>query len=164
MRRHFILGTICVGMLLISGCEFLTDRSNGHNSFDSPAEAIQIEGVRLVLEASLWRDLMPGPPPQTRPLFAQVTIEPVDDSNLPVSVSVDSLWVIHESGAWATPFEDVEPPPSINRSTALWKLATTDAEPHLMPGVRVDVVVRVRSHESSPQYLISRGQVIGAAW
>jgi hypothetical protein len=107
--------------------------------------AVSIDGTSLELRASVWRDFMPIVPPGGP--FLQVAVRL---PNAAASVSVDHLWVLLGDQLW-------DATPDRAGGSTEW---TARGGPQWGPGVRVDVVVRLRAADGRVRLLRAADQPI----
>jgi hypothetical protein len=111
--------------------------------------AITVDGANVVLQTSLWRNLMPSVPPSGSPLLATI--------RLPTSVksaSVDRVWVLLGDATWEVTPERLD-------NSSEWMARDG---PQWAPGSRVDVVARVRGMDGRTQLVRAADQIIEAAY
>lgn len=105
----------------------------------SAPTSLNLDGRRIVLVTSLWRDFMPISPPDGKPLIAVARVKADDGSPLPGSVRATDLWVVFNEALWHT-----APKEERTRSeTAPDYEVVARAGPNWGPGVTVDVVLRL---------------------
>jgi len=123
-------------------------------------EEISVEGRKMILKTTLWRDFMPISPPDGKPLVASVSIETIDLKELPSSLTADRLWVIQDrKEAWESePSDEPGPPKGLNEKHLLQKIARNG--PKWGPQTEVDVVVRIRDAKNNAYYLKASHQPI----
>lgn len=94
----------------------------------TPTSAI-VAGRPFQLSASLWRDFMPVSPPNGQPLAVVIRLP-----DQLTTVRVERIWVIFGDEVWSAAAEQVP-------GTQDW---VAREGPKWGPGVRVDVVARLR--------------------
>lgn len=123
-------------------------------------EEISIEGRRMILKASLWRDFMPISPPGGKPLIAAVSIAAADLKEFPSSLAADRLWVIKDGNeVWESDFSDEPGRPKGPDEKHLLREIARDG-PLWGPGIAVDVVVRILDKKGASHYLKAARQPI----
>jgi hypothetical protein len=105
----------------------------------SAPTSLTLDGRRIVLATSLWRDFMPISPPDGQPLVAVARVKADDGSPLPVGVRATDLWVVFDEALWhAAPKEE-----RARADTAPDYEVVARAGPKWGPGVTVHVVLRL---------------------
>ena len=127
----------------------------------APATAI-IAGQTVTIEPYLWRDFQPGTPssgPPGRPLAVALRVRTSDGAALAMDVAADSVWVVNGDRAWAA--RAVQEVPRSLTGAYLEVMARNG--PRWEPGLRVDVVARVRDGAGRVAYLRAADQLINRA-
>jgi hypothetical protein len=117
---------------------------------------IIVGGQSIVLTSFLWRDFMPVSPPDGKPLAAVLRFRAADGKPLTASFTVDAAWVVNGTDVWAT---RVEEQGNARYDPLFYEVVAHDG-PKWGPGIRVDVVVRVREQSGSTQLLRAADQLI----
>ena len=123
--------------------------------FQTAPLSITVAGQTLLLETELWRDFQPSSPPNGRPLIAFLRVRPADGGRLTASFLIDALWVANGAETWATAVEEGHISPG-----SAWYEGFARDGPKWNPGVRVDVVVRIREPSGATQLLRAANQLI----
>ena len=118
--------------------------------------AITVGGQTLTLVTELWRDFMPVTPPNGKPLFAVMRVRAANGGALTATFQVDALWIVNGAETWATAVTEENVLP---RGAAYHEWVARDG-PKWNPGVRVDVIVRVREASGATQLLRAANQLI----
>jgi hypothetical protein len=101
--------------------------------------SLTLDGRRIGLATSLWRDFMPISPPDGKPLVAVARVKADDGAPLPGSVRATDLWVLFDDALWhAAPKEE-----RARAETAPEYEVVAREGPKWGPSVTVDVVVRL---------------------
>ncbi len=149
-----------IGLLFIGGCGASSPTSPSDVSraqLVSAPTRIVADGKTLTLSATLWRDFMPISPPDGKPLAAVLQIATDDGSQVPVSVTADTSWVLHSADMWSA---KVEQRPRAETAPAYEVVARNG--PKWEPDVSVDVVVRLVDSTGRSFLLRAAGQRIVA--
>ena len=117
---------------------------------------IVVDGQSVVLAPALWRDFMPVSPPDGQPLTVVLRVQASDRKTLTASLSVDAVWIVNGTDVWATRVEEQ----GNARSDPLYYEVIARDGPKWGPGIRVDVVVRVREQSGPTQLLRAADQLI----
>ena len=121
---------------------------------------LELDGHTYEIRTNLWRDFMPGSPPDGTPLMALIRLVEVDSLAIPPDVTMDYLWVVNGVETWATEFTDEQRPPQ-----PLYKIERVARNgPKWGPGIAVDVVARVRAGDGAAYRVLARDQMIGQTW
>ena len=118
---------------------------SGSVAVASAPERVVIDGREYTLAASAWRDFQPVAPPDGQPLIVVAEVSPSDMMPLPSDLAIDRVWVLHGRREWSAVPEQPggqEPP-----ATRLEVSARNG--PKWGPGIKVDVVVRMRRGEET---------------
>lgn len=142
MWLRFVRAALSAALPLLAACgdgSQSVDTLTVQELRDAPTDS-SIANTPLLLEANVWRNFMPGPPPDERRLIVSMRIRAAAGTEVPSSVWADAAWVIHGEEVWATPVAEEQPrSPSCGyyevmaRNGPLWE-----------PGSRVEVIVRLR--------------------
>jgi hypothetical protein len=149
---------LAVAALTLAACgrEEITGHPSPAELRDAPASVV-VAGQRLVLEADLWRDFMPSSPPDGRPLAAVLRVK-VAGGGLPsADVRADHVWVVNGAAVWETTPVEEHP----RGSMGPWLEVVARDGPKWGPGVRVDVVVRLRDKSGQAYLLRAADRLIG---
>jgi hypothetical protein len=126
----------------------------------SALEQIYVDGHAYMLQAELYRDLMPGPAPTPkRGVGGTVFLTPDLESDPPVGIRVDRTWLVNGSEVWeavAHPLQTFAVDRQHHLAFAVFDGPTWDA------GAKVDVVLQFST--STGIYFIQHraAQVVGA--
>ena len=113
---------------VVAGCQTAPSEPDPTGLRETPTSAI-VAGQPFALSVDLWRDFMPAAPPDGRPLAAVVRLP----ENL-TTVRVERIWVIFGDQVWGADAEQVPGTQDwVGRDGPKWG-----------PGIRVDVVARLR--------------------
>ena len=115
---------------------------------------ITIAGVRLELEAALYRDFMPSSHPDSRlgaSVWVQATRWP-----LPRELTIETVWVILSDSVWTTSVQEE------NRRSAVD--VTVREGPEWPVGAVTDVVVHLVAADGEDFFLAARRKEIQAAF
>jgi hypothetical protein len=123
--------------------------------FRSAPAIVQVAGQSLTLETFLWRDFQPSSPPDGKPLLVVVRVHAAGDIAVSDAVRFDGVWVVNGADVWgskldATPYASLVP----------YLEGTARNGPKWGPGIRVDVVVRLRDANGGAVLLRARDQLI----
>lgn len=116
----------------------------------------RVEGKELILLPYLWRDFQPVAPPDGQPLIAGLRVRAADSTAVPSTIRIDAAWIVFGDQVWATSVGEGR------FETSPWPFYEVVARngPKWGPGVRVDVVVRIR-HSGTTSLLRAADQLIG---
>jgi hypothetical protein len=106
--------------------------------------AVAIDGKRIEVQASLWRDFQPISPPDGQPLRVSIRLPAA------TTVEVERLWVVSGDQTWNARPERVA-------GTSEW---TANEGPKWGPDITVNVVVRVRGSDGTDRLVRAADQVI----
>ena len=123
MRPALSFLLVCV----VAGCQAVSE-PDPTGLRGTPTSAI-VAGRRFELSAFLWRDFMPVAPPDGQPLAVVVRLP-----DQLTTVRVEHIWVLFGDDVWSAEAEQVP-------GTQDWVVR---GGPKWGPGVRVDVVARLR--------------------
>jgi len=124
MRQALSLLLVCA----VAGCQTGPSEPDPTGLRGIPTSAI-VAGQPFELAVSLWRDFMPVTPPDGRPLAVVVRLP-----HQLTTVRVERIWVIFGDNVWSAEAERAQ-------GTQDWVARNG---PKWGPGVRVDVVARLR--------------------
>jgi S-formylglutathione hydrolase FrmB len=127
------------------------------DDFRAAPAAARLAGQSVSIEPFLWRDFQPISPPDGKPLTAVVRVRAAGGATLAAEVTADSLWVISGDQAWAARAVQEQP----RSATGAYLEVVARNGPKWGPGVRVDVVVRVRDGGGAVAYVRAADQLIG---
>jgi hypothetical protein len=94
----------------------------------------------LVLETYLWRDFMPISPPDGKPLIASLKLKTTNKTALPEGTEVETVWVVNGKKQWSPAKKEVR---AGNDRSSMMTIVVRNG-PKWGPGIKVDVVVRVK--------------------
>lgn len=152
------IASLLLAAVLISGCN-VTGPKEWPVIFPTPPEystapeTLSVNGMPVVLRASLYRDFMPVSPPDGLPLSVAAVIAGVDPNTMTSRFEFLSLAVVRGPRAWITRFERS---PSIPEVIAV----RATGGPKWGPNERVDVVARVRLPNGEVKLIAARGVMI----
>ncbi|HBA88397.1 MAG TPA: hypothetical protein DCZ75_10550 [Geobacter sp.] len=118
-------------------------------------EVITVADCRLILKAELWRDFMPISPPDGKPLIASLVLQTIGKACLPPGVQVEAVWVVNDKAVWSPSPMEVH---KGDDSTQMEIVVRNG--PKWGPGIKVDVVVRVRDAQGQAYLLKAPRQEI----
>jgi hypothetical protein len=122
----------------------------------APTEIV-IDGQRITLTTSMWRDFMPSMPPvkNGHPLTAVLSV--------PSPARIESAWFIRGRDVWKPPLQeqDLNDPTKPNLPGSPVFRAVARGGPKWGPGTNVDVVVRVKDRRGRFHLLRAEKQGIG---
>jgi hypothetical protein len=118
---------------------------------------IVVGGQSLALVPYLWRDFQPVSPPNGKPLAAVLRVTAADRKPLTASFVVDAAWISNGDEVWTARVEDE----GHSRADPLYYEVVARDGPKWDPGIRVDVVVRVREQSGATKLLRAADQLIG---
>ena len=129
----------CAVLMAVAGCGTACRccRSEA-TSIASAPERVQIDGHEYTLTASAWRDFQPVAPSDGQPLIVVVKVSPTEEQPLPGDLSVDQVWVLHGKKQWSAKPDNPSPSEAAVRGGPKWG-----------PGIKVDVVVRLKRGEQT---------------
>jgi hypothetical protein len=104
-------------------------------------DTLNIEDQSIVLTTYLWRDFQPISPPNGKPLIALVYIETPDNSDIPVPLDPNAIYIVYNNQVWKSFFSTEERPPDELKPFRITKIARDG--PKWGPNVYVDVIVRI---------------------
>ncbi|MFX1488648.1 MAG: hypothetical protein ACFFBI_05835 [Promethearchaeota archaeon] len=165
MKRQFrltlllllIIGVIVIplGILLFRGD---TIRPKWHYYIEpgiyTASEEVEINGIKYTLDTFIHRDFFPPAPPNGEPLIAVIYVHAVDTDEFPLSTRIKRLWLIDEGNIISTLATEYC---SVDGSTYI--MVFHDG-PKWEPEIYIDVIVKLKSRYSSPQYLLANNQKI----
>lgn len=125
----------------------------------SAPDTIFVEGRKLFLFTSLWRDFQPISPPDGRPLIAIIYIESTDSTQLPTSISADAIYIVYRWTVWKSWFSEEPIASDLKKPNRIVRIARNG--PKWGPGVFVDVIVLVSYGQNDKKLLRSSSQPIG---
>ncbi|MEJ2252147.1 MAG: hypothetical protein P8Y70_11050 [Candidatus Lokiarchaeota archaeon] len=117
-------------------------------------EDVKIGNIALSLETYIWRDFMPITPPDGKPLTVIIKIHAQNVSEFPTTLSIERIWIINKL--------------SINSTLATnefriynntYEMVFRDG-PKWGPGIKIDVVVKLKYYDLSFYYLKASNQTI----
>ena len=126
--------------------------------WDLSDSIVVVEGRRLSLRVSAWRDFMPRPggAQAGSDLMINLQVFTLDSAPLPVGLRVDSAWARSKEGVWrAAPSE--EPRPDLPNGLDLM----LRGGPEWATDQRIDVLIRLRLPSGTTSYLGVLRQPIG---
>lgn len=118
----------------------------------SSLDTVSIDGSKIWLSTSLWRDFMPISPPDGKPLAAIIFITTADSSQFPSAVSSDAVWIVNENQVWKSWFTYGLVPPDLQKPYNIVEFASNG--PKWGPGIYVTVIVRVYSSQEKKSYFL----------
>lgn len=124
-------------------------------SLKTAPEAITVADRCLLLKTELWRDFMPISPPDGKPLIGSLILQAMEHASLPPGIRVEAVWVINDGTVWSPSPLEVH---RGNDSTQMEIVVRNG--PKWEPGVKVDVVVRVRDAQGQTYLLKAPRQEI----
>ena len=136
---NFVL-VCCVALMVVAGCG--TACRCCRPAAASPASApdrVEIDGREYTLAANAWRDFQPVAPPNGQPLVVVVKVSPSDMMPLPSDIAIDRVWVLNGKEQWSA----APAPGATGLETAVRN------GPKWGPGIKVDVVVRLKRGEQT---------------
>jgi hypothetical protein len=120
---------------------------------------VTLGGHRFGLSVEAWRNFMPGSTPDGSPLLVALTLNSLDSTAFPASVTVDSAWVIMGDHVWRSVAVEENP----RQPAAPEVYAMLRHGPTWDPGATIDIVVRLRDRTGTAVCLRAREQQIGRA-
>jgi len=114
----------------------------------SAPETLSIDNKNIVLNTSIYLDLMPGV--SETPMIVQINLETVDSSDIPTSINPKSLYIVNQSEVWKTFFSNESPRESEIKPFRIVKKAREG--PKWGPNIFVDIIVSLEI--SNKIYLI----------
>ena len=127
------------------------------NQLRSAQLIARVDGKDLILSPYLYRDFQPVAPPDGQPLIAGLRVFAADSSAVPASIRVDAVWVVYGDQVWAATAGEER---FENLPTPYYQVIARNG-PKWGPGVRVDVVVRIRHSSNATSLLRAADQLIG---
>jgi len=122
----------------------------------APASA-EVAGVEVRLSASVWMNLMPGPPnPSGGPLVVTFRLDPTPAGTFPPGTAVERVWVIGGDHVWNTTPDEVS-------GDAGGVRAVARGGPEMAQGLPADVAVRLRAPSGKAVDLRVRVPAVEAA-
>ena len=117
---------------------------------EKSVDTLNIDKQKLVLEAYLWRDFMPGPSDADgSSLLAVNRLVSLDSTNLPANIDLVKQYVIHNDSVWVADYED-EP-----RSSPDYKIEKISRDgPKWGPQIYVDVVSKIQDSDSEEDHYL----------
>jgi len=115
-------------------------------SLRAAPERVEIDGREYSLAASLWRDFQPVAPPDGQPLAAVLKVSSSDNEPLPADLVIDRVWVLNGDKLWSVAAEQPSTP---GQSTPSRLEQVVRGGPKWGPGIKVDVVVRLKQGEQT---------------
>jgi hypothetical protein len=144
---------------LAAACQGPTVPSIPLETLLSAPEQVAVGGRTLTLETFVWRDFMPGGPPDGSELMAVALITAQDQRPYPIGLNADKIWVIYGDEVWEADFTEESGPPDQVRLYQLQKNAY--GGPKWEIGIEVEVVVRLVPAVGARQLLRASAQKIG---
>ncbi len=121
-------------------------RRSEATSVATAPERVEIDGHEYILTANAWRDFQPVAPPDGQPLIVVVKVSPTDAQPLPGDLAIDRVWVVNGRDRWSAQPEAA----SLRGVTTPTNLETAvRGGPKWGPGIKVDVVARLRQGKST---------------
>jgi len=150
--RGGVLALLAAGLLLAAPGARAADAVTGAELRRAPLH-VSIDGRRLTLTASLWRDSMPPSQREGRPLQAVLAVGANDGKPFPAGVRVTRAWIVVGDAIWEAPaleeqdatdpaYRDARGTPRNRPGSPVFRIVLRDG-PGWDPGTRADVVVRV---------------------
>jgi len=121
----------------------------------SAAERVVVGGATVWLETFLWRDFQPVSPPNGEPLIAILRVRTVNGAAISPTAKADSVWIINGETAWVAQVMQEYP-----TADTTYLEVVARGGPKWGPGIRVDVVLRVRDGSTPPILLRASAQPI----
>lgn len=150
LARLLLVGTLLLGAPGVRAA----DAPTGAELRRAPTH-VTIDGRRLTLTASLWRDAMPSgaSPREGRPLQAVLAVGANDAKPFPAGVRVTRAWVVVGDAIWEAPaleeqdaadpaHRDARGTPRNRPGSPVFRVVVRGG-PGWEPGTRADVVVRL---------------------
>ena len=116
-----------------------------------------LAGQSISIEPYLWRDFMPSSPPNGQPLVAIVRVRAAGGAPLAPAIVADSLWVVMGDRVWAARAVQEQP----RSATGAYLEVIARNGPKWGPGVRVDVIARIRDAAGNVVHVRAADQLIG---
>jgi hypothetical protein len=73
----------------------------------SAPKQIYVQKKKLIAEAYLWRDFMPGSPPDRFSLMASIKLKSDDVSSFATDIKVLKVWLLRGKDVWSTENQEV---------------------------------------------------------
>ena len=125
----------------------------------SAPETLSVDNKSIVLKTFIYLNLMPIV--SETPMIVPIHLETADSSDIPISISLKSIYVVKESEVWKSFFTNEDPAESEIRPYRIIKIARNG--PKWGPDIYVDVVVSLEINNK--KYLIrASDQYISAAY
>ena len=134
------LAMLGLALVVLAGCGTACRccRSESASIVSAP-ERVQIDGREYTLTANAWRDFQPVAPPNGQPLVVVVKVSPSDMMPSPSDMAIDRVWVLNGKQQWSA----APAPGATGLETAVRN------GPKWGPGIKVDVVVRLKRGEQT---------------
>jgi hypothetical protein len=155
-RRKLALGLACV-LIVASGCAHRGPTApDSTSSLATTPTSIVIDGKRLTLSASLWRDFQPISPPDGKPMIAGLQVRNDDGSGVSATITADRVWLLHGAEVWSgVPAEE-----RARHDTApIYEVVARDG-PKWATGIVVDVVIQLRDAQGRVSRLRAANQLV----
>lgn len=121
----------------------------------APDSIATIDGVRVRLTTSAWRDFMPSPQGAAgSELMVNLQLASNDSTPFPAGLTIDSVWVLSDGDTWATSPTRESRPEIPNGIDLMLR-----GGPRWDPGRQLDVRARVRPRAGAPVVLGSRTRI-----
>ena len=116
---------------------------------------VQIAGSELKLETYLWRDFMPIAPPNGTPLIAVLRIVTTNATRIPEGLKAEHVSITYQGEVWTAAVKQEHP----TTEPGVFEVVARN-RPKWGPGVKVDVVVRLRDARGQTYWLRAPNQPI----
>ena len=123
----------------------------------SAPESVEVDGRQYTLTASLWRDFQPVAPPNGQPLAAVLKVLASDMMPLPADLAIDHVWVLNGEKQWSATAD--QPQGGREQSAATYLEEAVHGGPKWGPGIKVDVVVRLKRGKQKQTWLVRQAGV-----
>lgn len=152
-QRRAVPALLAAALALAAPSTYAADAPTGAELRRAPLY-VSIDGRRLTLTASLWREMPSAPASHdARPLQALLTVGTGDDKPFPAGVRVSRAWIIVGDAIWEAPsldeqdaadpaFRDARGVPRNRPGSPVHRIAIRGG-PAWDAGTRADAVVRL---------------------
>ncbi len=162
MRRKSFLPAVPVAILLLATFPSCRNPLSPVDDLDRIPEKVVIDGTVISMQASVYRDFMPGVEPGGSPLIAVITLTAAGRPDFPDYIGADKIWVTNRRETWESGFQDELRPRSPAEPNIIELVAR--GGPKWEPETTVDIVIRITVRGGSYLYLKSMNNRVGIVW
>ncbi len=162
MSRKWFYLAAPVAILLLATVPSCRNPFSPIDDLDRIPEKVVINGTVISMQASVYRDFMPGGEPGGSPLIAVITLTAAGHPDFPDYIGADKIWVTNRQEIWESGFQDELRPRSPAEPNVIELVAR--GGPKWEPETPVNIVVRITVRGGSYLYIKSLNNRVGAVW